>query len=90
MSNPIEILTNPRLLAEPLSSRPLRESKLLTMVTPPENYRVLNSPAILLDGRFPTSPLANASILENEKDRDYFGSLSHDKMQPPLPCIRCY
>ena len=51
---------------------------------------LLDLPAILLDGRSPTSPLPNANIREKEKDRDYFGSLSPDKMQPPLPCIRCY
>jgi hypothetical protein len=51
----------------------------------------LDLSAILLGGRSPTNPLPNASILEKEKDRDYFGSLSPpDKMQPPLPCIRCY
>jgi hypothetical protein len=54
------------------------------------SYRILDLPTILLNGSSPTNPLANASILEKEKDRDYFGSLSHDKMQPPLLYIRCY
>jgi len=49
----------------------------------------LDLSAILLGGRSPTNPLPNASILEKEKDRDYLGSLNPDKMQPPLPCIRC-
>jgi hypothetical protein len=50
----------------------------------------LDFSAILWDGSFPVGPLANASILESKKHRDYFGLSSRDKMPPPPPYIRCY